>query len=241
MKKTIYITLFFICILEKGYSQTYFSKRYNLFSSNNLTQQFLFDRDTFYLSTILLGDSSGLVNRIALNGNSVPTNKYPSFTGKYFQPYVTTKIRNSFYATGAGGFYHNVSAPFFKFNMDCDTISTKFIGDTSYYTLMQKIIPFTKTKDKILLIGTTDSTCGSGHPGLYKPIIRVIDTNGVLTQTKLYLSTCEYRNINAVDTSEDKIYLIGFNTTFGTWGFESRLMKLDSNLNFVCDKKQQNK
>lgn len=229
--------LLLLFLTQPTNAQTYFSNRYNFFNTNELTQQFLFDRDTFYLSTILLGDSSGLISRISLNGNLVPTNKYPNFQGKYFQPYATAKLGHNFYSTGAGGYFNTISAPFFKFNTNCDTINTKFIGDSSYYTLMQKILPYSNTKDKLLLIGATDSTCGPSHQGKYKAIIRVVDTNGILLQTKTYLSGCEYRNINAADTSEDKGYLIGFNTTFGTWGFESRLMKLDSNLNFVWDKK----
>ena len=218
-------------------AQTFFSNRYNLFNTNNLSQQFLFENDTFYLSTSLLGDSSGLISRVDINGNLVPTNKYPGFSGKYFQPYATCKSGNDFYSTGAGGYNNTISSPFFKFNTNCDTLSTGFIGDSSYYFLMQKIIPSTIAKNEILLIGATDSTCGNGHPGKYKPIIRVVDTNGILLQTKIFLSTCEYRSITGLEKTENKGYLIGFCTTFGTWGFESRVLKLDSNLNLIWNYK----
>ena len=105
----------------------------------------------------------------------------------------------------------------------------------TYYNYANRILPFKKIKDKLLIFGSTDSTCGLNHPGLYKPIIRVVDTNGILSQTKLYLSTNKYRNICNVDTTKDKGYIVCYSQS-ETYSGRTYLMTLDSNLNLVWNK-----
>lgn len=241
-KRTIWL-FYFLCSIKIINSQTYFNKRIDIGGKSNASERFALYEDTFFINTQVqetpvpnLSFSSSLL-QIDINGSVLSQKRYKNPNQYYSSPFCSIKINNNYYQSVATGAGNQIVNGILKYNQALDTIKTYIYGDTSYFSSGQRILSYTKTKDKFLIIGTTDSTCGSNHPGLYKPIIRVVDTNGVLSQTKTYLSGCEYRNINAADTSEDKGYLIGFNTTFGTWGFESRLMKLDSNLNFVWDKK----
>jgi hypothetical protein len=237
MKKgVVIVTLFFIFIMQKGVSQ-YYSKRINFYNQNNSTAEFLLLNDTFYLSTDLIDTGEGLLGKISNTGNLSITPKFAAaFTGSYYQPIQTINYRKNFYTTGGGGYNSKVSSSFYKFNSNGDTLQTHYYGDTAYTQITERIIPYYKTKSKLLLIGVTDSTCGPGHQGTGKSIIRVVDTSGVLCQTKMYLSNCAYRNITSVDTAEKKGYLIGYGGWFSTWQTETRVMKLDSNLNIIWDK-----
>jgi hypothetical protein len=237
MKKgVVIVTLFFIFIMQKGVSQ-YYSKRINFYNQNNSTAEFLLLNDTFYLSSDLIDTGEGLLGKISNTGNLSITPKFAAaFTGSYYQPIQTINYRKKFYTTGGGGYNSKVSSSFYKFDSKGDTLQTHYYGDTAYYQLSERIIPYYKTKNKLLLIGGTDSLCGPGHKGLYKIMIRVVDTSGVLYQTKVYLSSCQYRNITSVDTAENKGYLIGYGGMFSTWNADARVLKLDSNLNLVWDR-----
>ncbi len=242
MKRVIFITLYYFTIIVKGYSQTYFSNRYAFYNKANLTENFILVNDTFYLATGVFDSAvpytlyKGAVTKINLNGSIINVPKFNSSKGVYNLPNSLTTVNNKIYLIGTGGFANQEQYSLTKLNYNSDTIYNKILGDTSNYNYINRIIPYYKTKNKILLIGVTDSLCGPGHQGTYKPIIRVVDTNGVLFQTKLYLSNCKYRNITSVDTTENKGYLIGFAGSFTTWQTEARLLKLDSNLNVVWDK-----
>lgn len=229
---------YFLSFVISIKAQYYFNKRFDFYSQNNGSMSFTMVNDTFYAPLQLLDTHEGVVGKITNDGISISTNKYSTaFINSYYYPNAILNYNNKLYCTGGGGYYNNISSLFYKYKLNGDTIHTSYYGDTSYYSLPQKIVPYSKSTDKLLLVGTTDSTCGLGHSGLYKPIIRVVDTNGVLINSKIYLSTCEYRSITASELAEDKGFLIGFSTTSGTWGFESRLMKLDSNLNFIWNYK----
>jgi hypothetical protein len=243
MKRVIFITLFCFLMTLKGQSQPYFNKRFDIANKSNATISFKFYNDTFYIATQIaetpipnLSYKSSLL-KIDLLGNVVNQKRFKNANQYYTSSLDIIKFKNSYYQCGNTGAGNQIITSLLKFGENGDTIKTNVFGDTSYYFITTKLLHFTKTNNQLLMFGVTDSTCGSNHPGLYRPIIRVIDTNGVLIQSKTYLSGCQYRNITGVNTSEDKGFLIGFSTTAGTWGFESRLMKLDSNLNFVWDKK----
>jgi hypothetical protein len=241
-KRAILLSCFLILSLNY-YSQSYFNKRFDVANKSNLNISFKFYNDTFYIPTAIaetpspnLCYTSSLL-KIDLLGNVVNQKRFKNTNQYYTSSLDVVKLKNSYYQCGNTGSGTQDISSLLKFSENGDTIYTHIYGDTSYSVNTTKIIPYTKTKNQLLVIGVTDSTCGPGHQGLYRPIVRVIDTNGILLQTNLYLSTTESRNIIGIDTSENKGFLIGYYSTSGTWGFESRLMKLDSNLNFVWDKK----
>lgn len=103
-------------------------------------------------------------------------------------------------------------------------------GDTVYYNYGNKILPYLKAKNKLLIFGITDSTCGVNHPGLYKPCIRVVDTNGVLYLTKLFTTTNYYRSLWDADTTIKKGFIFSGVEVVGT-STKNYVIKLDSNLN----------
>lgn len=229
------ISLFcFLYLYSSSYCQNYFSNRYDFYNQNNGSISFILLNDTFFVNVQLLSSGESTLGKIDSDGNLTLLNKYAAgFGGSYYFSNAVMQYKNNIYTTGGGGYYNKISSPLYKHNYNGDTLHTNYFGDTAYYCLMQKIIPYYKTKDKLLLIGTTDSTCGPGHQSLYKPIIRVVDTNGVLCQTNIYLNNCYYRNVTSVDTAENKGFLIGYGGMFNTWDAESRVMKLDSNLNTI--------
>jgi hypothetical protein len=242
MKRVIIITLFCFLIALKGKAQIYFNKRFDVANKSNGTLSFKLYNDTFYLATQIaetpapnLSYKSSLL-KVDMLGNIVNQKRFKNANQYYTSSLDVTKINNSYYQCGNTGSGIQDRSSILKFNETGDTIHTFIYGDTSYYVNTSKIIPYTKTKNQLLIIGTTDSTCGSGHQSTYKPIIRVLDTNGVLMQTKLYLSNCYYRNITGLDTSENKGFLIAYGGYYNTWDAEARILKLDSNLNVIWNK-----
>ncbi|MBC7411444.1 MAG: hypothetical protein H7331_03190, partial [Bacteroidia bacterium] len=187
------------------------------------------------MSVNLLDSHDAFLGRLTLDGDTIITQKYSVKTGTYFNNVPIVKMGNKLYLSGAGGFYNTIQSPFYKMNTQGDTLHTTFIGDTAYYALIQAIVPSTTHKDRMLFIGSTDSTCSNGHQGIYKPMVQVIDTNGVLLQTKLYNTNCKYLSITDVDTTENKGYILSGSElqTFTALYF---VMKLDSNLNLVWKK-----
>ncbi|MCC6182817.1 MAG: T9SS type A sorting domain-containing protein [Bacteroidia bacterium] len=240
-KRAIFFALFCYVIIQKGVSQNYFSKRIDIASKANTSFALANYNDTIYVATTVFETEAPYTySACLLKMNSDATIN----TAKRFKPlnYNYTNgnqilvKNNKFYLTGLNDYGNEVQTGLYVYNKSCDTILTRGVGDTAYYNYSYKITPFIKTKDKLLLFGVTDSTCGPGHQGQYKSIIRVVDTNGVLYQTKLYLNNCFYRNVSSVDTSENKGYLVGYAGMFNSWDAESRVMKLDSNLNVIWDK-----
>ncbi|MBC7412335.1 MAG: T9SS type A sorting domain-containing protein [Bacteroidia bacterium] len=234
MSRAITITLLCI-IIQEGKAQTYFNKRLNYDNENNATIRFIVVNDTICISINMLDTHDAFLGRLTLNGDTIPTKRYGVATGTYFNNAPILKMGNKLYLSGAGGFYNTIQSPFYKMNMQGDTLHTAFIGDTAYYAIIQAIVPSTTHKDRMLFIGTTDSTCSIGHQGIYKPMVRVVDTNGVLLQTKLYTNNCRYTNVSTADTTENKGYILSGSElqTFTALYF---VMKLDSNLNLVWKK-----
>jgi hypothetical protein len=237
LSKRVMLLFYFLHFYSCINCQNYFSNRYNFYNQNNGGISFIIVKDTFYIPVQLLGTGESTLGKIDQNGNLSILNKYAAgFGGSYYFSNDLTKFKNAIYSTGAGGYYNKISSPLYKYNYNGDTLQTHYFGDTAYYFGMSKIIPYPKSKDKLLLIGATDSLCGPSHQGLYKPVIRVVDTNGVLYQTKTYLSDCKYRNINGANTTKNKGCLVSLGGTYGTWDTETRVLKLDSNLNLVWSK-----
>jgi hypothetical protein len=242
LKRVILITLFCFFITLKGLAQGYFNKRIDVANKANVTYGMMNINDSLYLASYIFETPipnlsySASVLKLDVNGNLLSAKRFKPLNINYTCPGGICYKNNKIYTSGTTDYGLQLQAGLYVFDKKCDTVLTKSFGDTSFYNYAQKIIPYTKTKDKILLIGVTDSTCGSGHQGSYKPFIRVVDTSGTLFQTKLYLSDCKYRNINSVTTTKNKGYLISLGGTYGTWDTETRVLKLDSNLNLVWSK-----
>jgi hypothetical protein len=236
------ITIALLCIIiQEGKAQTYFSKRFNLFNKSNATLNIKCYNDTFYVPTQIeetpipqLSYSSGLI-KISPQGIVVNEKKIKNANQYYTSSIDVIKLNNYYYQYGNTGAGTQVLGSLIKFNESGDTLKTMTFGDTSFYNYANKII--IKNKKELLLIGVTDSSCGTSPSGLYKIIIRTMDTNMVLKATKILNSTCEYRTVVGAELDGQGGYLLSYASTFGTWGFENRLLRLDSNLNIVWDKK----
>ena len=184
MKRVILITLFCFFYITNGVSQSYFNNRYDFYSENNASTNFIFVNDTFYLPVQFFTVGKSTIGKISKDGGLLLCNRYAaSFAGSYYFSNAITQYENKIYTTGNGGYFNKISSPIYKYKLNGDTLKTNYFGDTAYYFLMQKIIVKTNEKNKILLIGVTDSTCGPGHQGFNKPVIRVVDTNGILHQS----------------------------------------------------------
>jgi hypothetical protein len=219
---------------KHSYGQ-YFSKRINYYNLNTLITNFKFVNDTFYFPLLIDYTGGNLLGKVAVDGTEIYTPLLQSIPGSGNGLYAIVHYNNSIYASGGGGLYKTIQTPFVKFKPNGDTVFTKLISDTTYYTLVQKMLPSSTSNSTLLLIGGTDSTCGSGnitHYGRYKTLIRLVDTNGVLLQNRMYAPNCKYMNVSAVDTTEDKGYIIT-GSELQTFTGLYFLMKLDSNLNQV--------
>ena len=238
MKRVIYITLFCFLIALKGKTQSYYSKRVDVAGKTNVGYGILNISDSLYVASYItetpipnLSYSASLL-KFDLNGVLLASKRfkpinynYSCWGGMYYK-------NNKIYTSGVTDYGLQLQSGLYVFDENCDTVFTKSYGDTTFYNYGQKIIPFTKTSNKLLLIGITDSTCGTNHPGVYKPVIKVVDTNGVLLQTKIYLTNCKYRNITGADICEDKGYLL-CGSELQTFLGNYFVMKLDSNLNLL--------
>jgi hypothetical protein len=228
------LLLLFILSYQDYICQNYFSKRINITNKINQSGSILLLNDTLYLT--------GLVNEVPFTQVSTTLLKVDKFgnliTAKRFKP-----INRSYFGGGGGFVRHNkiyttgqtdwgfqIQQGLYTFNTNSDTVFTRSYGDTVFYNYAARALPFLKTSDKLLIIGITDSSCGINHPGVGKPIIRVVDTNGVLHQTKLYNSVCYNNSLYSADTTIERGYVFcGYNSIGGKG--RNYITKLDSNLN----------
>ncbi len=234
IKGTAMLSLNLLVDITLTYSQTYFSKRINFFNENSNTYSFINFNDTLYVPIPILQIGDVFLAKVTINGDTLPTPRLKTGARKYIYPYAIKALNNSMYVSGPGGYYNTIQSPFFKFNTSGDTVKTTFIGDTTYYAQIQLMANSTTKNNQLVLVGATDSTCSTNHSSLFKLMVRCVDTNGVLIQTKLYTS-CKVTGVTSVVKGDKNSYLIGYGTTLGTWDTESRVLKLDSNLNIVWD------
>ncbi len=215
-----------------SYSQSYFSKRFDIAGRINEAGRLRFYNDTFYIPSMVF-ETTGPITistcllKISKTGTIIEQKRFKQIN-KNYEGYTDLYIRNKrIYVSGITNIASTpaLQCGLYVFNQSCDTVFTKPYGDTSYYNGAERIQPYLKTKNKILLFGLTDSTCGH-NSGKHRPFIRVVDTNGVLYQTKLYLTTNVNRTLTSSDTTLNKGYIFS-----GVENSKNYIVKLDSNLN----------
>lgn len=234
------ILLLIVLCAQIACAQNYFSNRINISGKYNQARRLLFVNDTFV--------ATALVNEVAfsqISASLLKIDKFGSlFLAKRFKPSNRSytgaggicKINKKYYTTGITDWGLQLQNGLYTFDQYCDTVFTRSYGDTTFYNLTTEVRPFLKDKSKLVLFGSTDSTCGINHPGFYKPLVRLVDTNGVLYQTRIYTNTNFYRTLSDVDTTIKKGYVlcgtevINF-TSSGT--AKNYVIKIDSNLNQV--------
>ncbi|MFO0356706.1 MAG: T9SS type A sorting domain-containing protein [Sphingobacteriaceae bacterium] len=167
-------------------------------------------------------------------GSLFSAKRYKPANRSYFGSNGLYLKNHKFYTVGVTDWGLQLQNGLYVFDENCDSVLTRSYGDTVFYNLTSEVKPFLKDKSKMILFGMTDSTCGINHPGLYKPLIRVVDTNGVLHQTKIYTNTCFYRSLWDADTTLKKGFVFcgaePMNVT-STGVTKNYIIKLDSNLN----------
>ena len=234
MKRVIYLTLFCFAFALKGISQNYFSKRIDIAGKESISSTLKLYDDSLFVPVFVF--ETGNTYSICL---LKVTKTGVIFSQKRFKPVNVNyaggndlHIKNKkFYISSITDYGNKLRNGLYVFNKDCDTIYTKSYGDTTFYNLGYKIQPYLKTNNKLLLIGLTDSTCGPPHSGKYRPFIKVVDTNGILYQTNLYLSNTKYRTLTKCDTTKHKGYIFSGVEQFGSSVGRNYIVKLDSNLN----------
>lgn len=230
------VVLLLLLFTYVGNSQSFFSKRLTVANKVNLATSFEFYADTFFIPVAVIetfgpNTYSSCLLKVTKTGNIVTQKRFKPVNVNYTGGNDLYIKNNKFYVASLTDYGLQLRAGFYVFNQNCDTVFTKSYGDTTYYNYGNKIQPYKKTKDKLLIFGMTDSTCGTNHPGLYKPIIRVVDTNGILSQTNLYMGTCKYRTLLSCDTTVDKGYIFSGSEFNGPGSNNNYILKLDSNLN----------
>jgi hypothetical protein len=228
------LLLLFILSYQDYICQNYFSKRIGVSGKLNLTTKLLFINDTFFIPAAVYevpySQASATLLKIDNSGNSFLTPRFKPGNRSYFGSYGAFLFNNKIYATIVTDWGLQVQQGVCVFGRNADTIFTRSYGDTAYYNFARLILPYLKNKNKLLLFGVTDSSCGINHPGLYKPVIRIIDTNGVLFETKLFNTTCYYNSLWGADTTIKKGFAFcGAEIVNNT--AKNYIIKLDSNLN----------
>jgi hypothetical protein len=226
--------LLFIFFFFITNAQNYFSKRIAISGKANQAGKVLFIKDTFYIPTSVFEVSFNSVSasliKITNTGNLFSAKRFKPINRSFNGGSDALLFNGKVYTAGITDWGLQVQQGLYTFNQNSDTIYTRSYGDTVYYNYNSKILPFLKTKNKLIMFGITDSTCGVNHPGLYKPCIRVVDTNGVLYQTKLFTTTNYYRSLWDADTTTKKGFIFCGAEVVGT-ATKNYVIKLDSNLN----------
>ncbi|MFN7912238.1 MAG: T9SS type A sorting domain-containing protein [Bacteroidota bacterium] len=238
MFRFINFLIFFILAFKLSFGQNYFSKRLNLFNKASFTQWGGF----YKADTIILLNNiyetyfpnpvqyAGLFKISVSDGSVLSSFKFGSAKYNNLVGVDILKQNNSYFAQNIDGSNYSVVTAIAKVTLGLDTVFTKTYGDTNYYFYQTRILPFKKTKNKLLLFGATDSTFGTNHPNKSRPFLRVVDTNGVLHQTKIYLNNLtSLLNLWNVDTTVKKGYILSGNTYAGNIN-RHFILKLDSNL-----------
>ena len=218
------------------FSQTYFSERLNVGNKANLSTTLKLYNDSLFIPAQVFETPNSYSSCLLklTNTGTIITQKRFKPINRSFEAGNDFYIKNNkFYVTSITADFTKLQSGFYVFNESCYTVYTKNYGDTNFYNYGYKIHPFNQTKNKLLLIGETDSTCGIGHPGFYKPVVRVVDTNGILYQTKLFLNSNKYRTLTGSDTTLNKGYIFcGVEQITGANPIgQPFIVKIDSNLN----------
>jgi len=238
-KAAIVILLLFTYLIN---AQNTFSKKIHYGVLDNLATYVSLYNDTFYIPVMVSTQSqpsthySASLLKIDINGNVLPKTFYTQINTSIFPTDCYYKSStDKFYVCATISHGSDVKSALVIFNKNGDTLAIKSFGDTAYYNYMEWILPQTNNHNKLLIFGTSDSLCGSGHTGPYcHPIIRVTDTLGNLLYTKSYMTGGLQRQITNVDTTEDKGYIFsGFEQQSSSGNGQSYVIKLDSNLNMV--------
>lgn len=221
-----------------SHGQSFYSKRINVGGKYNQAGNMIFFNDTFYVTAnvyeVPFSQASTSLLKIDIYGNLFSAKRYKPSNRNYFGGGGIYHLNKKIYTTGVTDWGLQVQNGLYVFDENCDTVLTRSYGDTTFYNYTGKVKPFLKMKDKLLLFGITDSTCGPNHPGFYKPTVRVVDTNGVLYQTNIYTNTNLYRDLWDADTTIKKGYVFcgaEVVSTSNSGTTRNYVIKLDSNLN----------
>ncbi len=216
------------------FSQNYYSKRIAVTGKINQAGSILLLNDTLYLTGLVnevpYTQVSVALLKVDKQGNLITAKRFKPSNRSYFGGGGGFVRNNKIYTTGQTDWGYQIQQGLYTFNTNSDTIFTRSYGDTVYYNYAAKALPYLKTNSKLLVFGITDSSCGVNHPGIGKPIIRVIDTNGILYQTKLYNSTCYNNSLYSADTTVEKGYVFSGYNSIGGKG-RNYITKIDSSLN----------
>ncbi len=215
-------------------AQNSINKRFDIGGKLNSAYKLLFINDTFYIPTTVdevpFSSVSTSLLKITKTGSLFSALRFKPFNRNFNGGSSALILNKKIYSIGLTDWGLQLQSGLYVFNQKSDTVFTRSYGDTVYYNSSGQILPYLKTKNKLIIISGTDSTCGGRHPGLYKVAIRVVDTNGVLYQTKISNTICTYLSLWDADTTTKKgaIYCGGAVNGGSTKNY---VIKLDSNLN----------
>jgi len=215
--------------------QPTFNTRIDFYDTPDQSTSLLVEGDTIYIPILTQAPSIfnwylSSLNKLSNNGTLI---KGSAFQTPYYStiPYDIDKVGNKFFLTNTMG--DSTTAPFGSvqgggafFNNNLDSLEIKVFNDTANFFYHSKAVV---KNNKITILGSTDSTCGSIANGNYKFHLLQIDTSLNIIFQKTYGSTCEYRNAYSIDTTHSNGFIIcGFERTSPVgWG-TTRVIKTDS-------------
>ena len=232
-----------LLVTYSAHSQITYNKKIDILGKRNSSYSLLNYNDTLYIPANVVENLPPFPNysasllKISVNGDIIlPQKKFkPSYASVGQLSCIYKSPSDKFYLSSSISRNVDVQSTLSVFNKDGDTLFMKPFGDTMYYSYATAIVNKRNEQNKLLFFGLTDSTCGSNHPGFYRPFIKTLDTLGNTINTKLFLSNNVYRgSLGGLDTCNNKGYIFsGFEQT-SPWGWGTNyVIKLDSNLNVV--------
>jgi hypothetical protein len=213
-KKGAILSLLLNLLFISAKSQTTFNTRIDFYETTDLSTSLLVDSDTIYFP--VLTQAPGVfnwhlssLNKLSNNGTLI---KGSTFQKPYYStfPYDVDKVGNKFFVTNTMG--DSTTVPFGSvqgggafFNKNLDSLEIKLFNDTVNFFYHSKAVV---KNNKITILGSTDSTCGSIASGNYKFHLLQIDTSLNIIFQKTYGSTCVYRSAYSIDTTHSNGFIM---------------------------------
>lgn len=238
-KKGAILSLLLSFIFLSVKCQTTFNERIDYYNSLNTSGSIVLLNDTCYIPCGVLKPGSSNWWEVAMikldmngsyqKGNTYGSDKFSYLAGGLDVIYFNNTILCSGVAGDSVSFpYGSIQATCFQFDKNnLDSVKFKIFTDTTFYNSFSALKKIDDTK--MVLYGTTDSTCGVTHSYNYKPIIYVVDTAGSILFKKEYLSTCMPRIADRIDiTHQNGFVICGFEQTPGFTTGSAFVIKIDS-------------